>query len=116
VTRGIKEHPEACLRLVLGILRTEFERMCDRDFEVTHLKVEVHHDLLRTLAERPDGAHVIGRRLKGKICHAVGWSNRRILRLILRDLPPEHIRVEPGQRAGVGCLQDSAPPVAPGPA
>ena len=113
--RGVKEYTYVRLWLVRRLLRTELERMRDCCFEVTHLKVEVHHHLLRTLTVWPDRTHIVGRRLEGQVSDSVGWSNGCFLRIILGDLPPEQLRIEPGQGPGVGCLQDNAPPVAPGP-
>ena len=113
--RGVKEYTYVCLWLVRGLLRTQLERMRDCRFEVSHLKVEVHHHLLRTLTVWPDRTHIVGRRLEGQVSDSVGWSNGCFLRIILGDLPPEQLRIEPGQGPGVGCLQDNAPPVAPGP-
>jgi len=60
MTHGIKEHPDVCLWLVCGLLCTKLERVRDCCFEVTHLKVEVHHQLLRTFAVWPHRAHVVG--------------------------------------------------------
>jgi hypothetical protein len=115
VTRGIKEHPDVCLRLVAGFLSPELQRVGDGSWQVSHLEVKVHRDPLRPFRGGPDRTHVLDGRLKGDVSNAVGRCDGSILWALFVYLPSEKLRVEPGQRPRVGSLEDDPPPVAPGP-
>ncbi len=56
MTSGIEEDTHVLLRLVIGQLGADFERMGNGRVEIDDLEVEVHHHLLRPgrLPARPD--------------------------------------------------------------
>ena len=59
---------------------------------------------------RPHGGLIAGRLLEHDIDGSLGSGQDRRARLLVTDVPPEQLGVEPGQRAGVRCLDRGSPP------
>jgi hypothetical protein len=110
VSGRVEEHSDIVLWLLGSDRGSECDGLRDRRIEVTDLEVEVHHRALLPVGRRPYGRAVIGRLLEHDIAGSLGSREDRRARLLVTDGPSEQPGIEPGQRAGVGCLNRGSSP------
>lgn len=107
----VEQHANVVLRLKVGFLRPELNRVGHGGVEVDNLEVEVQHHLLLPVDVRPRWANIVLRSLGRQVCHPARRTQGAVVIRLCRDLPAEQAGVEMSQRTGVGSIQNDTPPI-----